>query len=217
MGNRTRRKLPPGPSPESWTASFKSYSRDPLSFMPQLVRDYGDIVTMRYYNFRVYFISHPDFIEQVLVAHNRKFIKGRILRKNRRLFGDGLLTSEGDFWLRQRRLAQPAFHRARIASYADTMVKYADRLLAEWKDGEQPVSYTHLDVYKRQTRRRGRLRHGVFANAATKPSSFHRSKSEMRPPSLVRGFSLALAAEIVYFSSPWSQSPIPTLTFGHAA
>ena len=47
MGNRTRRKLPPGPSPESWTASFKSYSRDPLSFMPQLVRDYGDIVTMR--------------------------------------------------------------------------------------------------------------------------------------------------------------------------
>jgi cytochrome P450 len=92
---------------------------------------------MRYYNFRVYFISHPDFIEQVLVAHNRKFIKGRILRKNRRLFGDGLLTSEGDFWLRQRRLAQPAFHRARIASYADTMVKYADRLLAEWKGGEQ--------------------------------------------------------------------------------
>lgn len=105
--------------------------------MPQLVRDYGDIVTMRYYNFRVYFISHPDFIEQVLVAHNRKFIKGRILRKNRRLFGDGLLTSEGDFWLRQRRLAQPAFHRVRIASYADTMVKYADRLLAEWKDGEE--------------------------------------------------------------------------------
>jgi cytochrome P450 len=137
MGNRTPNKLPPGPSPESWTASFKSYSRDPLSFMPQLVRDYGDIVTMRYYNFRVFFISHPDFIEQVLVAHNRKFIKGRILRKNRRLFGEGLLTSEGDFWLRQRRLAQPAFHRARIASYADTMVEYADRLLAEWKDGEQ--------------------------------------------------------------------------------
>jgi cytochrome P450 len=137
MGIATPSKLPPGPSPESWTASFKNYSRDPLSFMPKLVRDYGDIVTMRYYNFRVYFISHPDFIEQVLVTHNRKFIKGRILRKNRRLFGDGLLTSEGDFWLRQRRLAQPAFHRGRVASYADTMVKYADRLLAEWKDGEE--------------------------------------------------------------------------------
>ena len=105
--------------------------------MPQLVRDYGDIVTMRYYNFRVYFVSHPDYIEQVLVNHNRKFIKGRILRKNKQLFGNGLLTSEGDFWLRQRRLAQPAFHRARIASYADTMVRYANRLVAEWKGGEE--------------------------------------------------------------------------------
>src|SRR6202030_373409 len=64
-------------------------------------------------------------------------VKGRVLQANKRLFGSGLLTSEGDFWLRQRRLAQPAFHRARIASYADTMVRYADRLLAEWKGGEE--------------------------------------------------------------------------------
>src|ERR1700722_357826 len=133
----TPSKLPPGPSPESWTASFKDYSRDPLGYMPQLVRDYGDIVTMRYYNFRVYFVSHPDYIEQVLVTHNRKFIKGRILRKNKQLFGNGLLTSEGDFWLRQRRLAQPAFHRGRVASYADTMVRFASRLASEWRGGEE--------------------------------------------------------------------------------
>jgi cytochrome P450 len=105
--------------------------------MPKLQRDYGDIVTMRYYNFRVFFVSHPDYIEQVLVTDNRKFIKGRILRKNRQLFGNGLLTSEGDFWLRQRRLAQPAFHRARIASYADTMVKFALRIASEWSGGEE--------------------------------------------------------------------------------
>ncbi|HEX3120838.1 MAG TPA: cytochrome P450, partial [Candidatus Acidoferrum sp.] len=133
----TPAKLPPGPSPESWTAAFKIYSRDPLAYMPNLQRDYGDIVTMRYYNFRVFFVSHPDYIEQVLVTDNRKFIKGRILRKNRQLFGNGLLTSEGDFWLRQRRLAQPAFHRARIASYADTMVKFASRIASEWSSGEE--------------------------------------------------------------------------------
>src|ERR1700757_353757 len=137
MRTPTPSKLPPGPSPESWTASFKIYSRDPLAFMPTLQRGYGDIVTMRYYNFRVYFVSHPDYIEQVLVSDNRKFIKGRVLRKNRQLFGNGLLTSEGDFWLRQRRLAQPAFHRARIASYAGTMVKFASRMADEWRGGEE--------------------------------------------------------------------------------
>ena len=105
--------------------------------MPTLQRDYGDIVTMRYYNFRVFFISHPDSIEQVLVTDNRKFIKGRILRKNKQLFGNGLLTSEGDFWLRQRRLAQPAFHRGRVASYADTMVRYASRIASEWRNGDE--------------------------------------------------------------------------------
>jgi cytochrome P450 len=130
-------RLPPGPPSDSWTGSFKTYSRDPLGYLPKLARDYGDIVTLRYYNFRVYFISHPDYIEEALVAQNRKFIKGRILRANKRLFGNGLLTSEGDFWLRQRRLAQPAFHRARIASYADTMVRFAQRLVAEWKSDEE--------------------------------------------------------------------------------
>src|ERR1700722_4023456 len=114
MSSPTPAKLPPGPSPESWTASFKIYSRDPLAYMPTLQREYGDIVTMRSYTFRVYFISHPDYIEQGLVTDNRKFIKGRILRKDKQLFGDGLLTSEGDLWLRQRRLAQPAFHRGRV-------------------------------------------------------------------------------------------------------
>ncbi len=132
----TPTKLPPGPPSKSWAGSFKEYSRDPLGYLPRLAQEYGDIVTMRFYKFRVYFVSHPDYVEEVLVTQNRKFIKGRILRANKRLFGNGLLTSEGDFWLRQRRLAQPAFHRARIASYADTMVRYTQRLLGEWKDGE---------------------------------------------------------------------------------
>jgi len=128
-------KLPPGP-PASPAGSFKTYSRDPLAFLTAISREYGYIVTMRFYKFRVFYVSHPDYIEEVLVNQARKFIKGRILRANKGLFGNGLLTSEGDFWLRQRRLAQPAFHRARIAAYGETMVRFTERLIAGWRDGE---------------------------------------------------------------------------------
>ena len=129
-------RLPPGPKDGSWAGFYRAYTRDPLVYLTQMQRDYGDVVTMRAYNYRVYFLSHPDHIEEVLVTQARKFFKGRILKANNRLFGNGLLTSEGDFWLRQRRLAQPAFHRARVASYGETMVGYAERLVGEWSDGE---------------------------------------------------------------------------------
>ena len=135
MSKAPQDKLPPGPS-ASRADSFKTYSRDPLAFLTAITRDYGDIVTMRFYKFRVFYVSHPDYIEEVLVNQARKFIKGRILRANKGLFGNGLLTSEGDFWLRQRRLAQPAFHRARIAAYGETMVRFTERLIAGWRDGE---------------------------------------------------------------------------------
>ncbi len=73
----------------------------------------------------------------MLVNNARKFHKGPVLQANKGVFGEGLLTSEGNFWLRQRRLAQPAFHRARIAAYAETMVGYTERLLETWRDGEE--------------------------------------------------------------------------------
>ena len=137
-------KLPPGPKESAWAGFYRAYTRDPLVYLAQMQKDYGDVVTMRAYNYRIYFLSHPDDIEQVLVTQSRKFFKGRILKANDRLFGNGLLTSEGDFWLRQRRLAQPAFHRARVASYGETMVSYAERLVGEWRDGETRNIYDEM-------------------------------------------------------------------------
>ena len=99
---------------------------------------------LRFLHFRTYLISNPDDIEDVLVNHPRKFVKGRVLQANKRLFGNGLLTSEGDFWLRQRRLAQPAFHRTRIASYAETMVQYTEKMLERWKDGEERDAHQEM-------------------------------------------------------------------------
>jgi cytochrome P450 len=130
-------EFPPGPPSGRWRGSFSQYSRDPLAFIPEAVRTYGDVIGLRFFKFRIYFLNHPDMIEELLVTQARKFGKGRVLKANKRLFGRGLLTSEGDFWLRQRRLAQPAFHRARIASYAEAMVRYAHDLVNTWKDGEE--------------------------------------------------------------------------------
>ena len=104
--------------------------------MTRVTREYGDIVGLRFFNLRTYVITHPEQIEDVLITNARKFIKGRVLRANRHLFGNGLLTSEGEFWLRQRRMMQPAFHRSRIAQYASTMTACATRLLESWKPGQ---------------------------------------------------------------------------------
>lgn len=147
MGSQAKLKFPPGPSfgLRRWSLGPLN-SGDPLKYFTGIIREYGDVVGLRIFNFRILLINHPDHIEDVLVNHPRKFIKGRVLQANKRVFGRGLLTSEGDFWLRQRRLAQPAFHRARIAGYASTMVEYTERMLQEWQDGEE------RDIHKEMMR-----------------------------------------------------------------
>jgi cytochrome P450 len=132
MWRASRKKFPPGPSEGLKRWSLGPLNDNPLEYFTKIAREYGDIAGLHVLNFKTIFINHPDLIEEVLVTNARKYSKGRVLRANRHVFGDGLLTSEGDFWLRQRRLAQPAFHRARIASYAGTMVEYTQRMLNGW-------------------------------------------------------------------------------------
>src|SRR4029077_385719 len=98
-------------------------------------RDYGDIVGVRMASERLFLLNHPQLVKDVLVTHQRLFLKGRGLERAKRLLGEGLLTSEGARHLRQRRLMQPAFHRDRIASYAGIMTSHAERTQARWDDG----------------------------------------------------------------------------------
>ncbi|HET7151692.1 MAG TPA: cytochrome P450 [Candidatus Acidoferrum sp.] len=138
-----RDKFPPGPYAGLSGWSLRALNQSPLEMFTELAR-YGDVVGIRVVNFKNVFINHPDLIEEVLVTHPRRYIKGRVLRANRHVFGEGLLTSEGDFWLRQRRLAQPAFHRAQIASYAAIMVEYTQRMLESWRDGEERNAHKEM-------------------------------------------------------------------------
>ena len=127
---------PPGPEQGFFDGLRSPLRQDPLGFMSRAAREYGDIACLRFFNIRTYILFSPDLIEDVLINNSKKFIKGRVLRANRHIFGNGLLTSEGDFWLRQRRMMQPAFHRNRIANYASTMTVCASRLLESWKSGD---------------------------------------------------------------------------------
>ena len=114
----------------------RSLQRDRLGTLARLARDYGDIVAFRVGPQRLVLLNHPDYVEDVLVTRARVFKKGRALERAKRLLGEGLLTSEADLHRRQRRLAQPAFHKQRIAAYADAMVAHAERTAARWADGE---------------------------------------------------------------------------------
>jgi cytochrome P450 len=109
--------------------------RRPLDFIPGLARDYGDVALVRMGAQPVVLVSDPERIRDVLVTHARQFHKGRGLERAKLLLGEGLLTSEGAHHLRQRRLAQPAFHRARIDAYGAVMASYARRRAEGWRDG----------------------------------------------------------------------------------
>lgn len=112
-------------------------SHDPLGYLTRIVRKYPDLAGIKVMGATYYVISHPDLIEQVLVTHNQRFIKDKGLKVYAKpVFGNGLLSSDGDFWLRQRRMAQPAFHRQRINAYAEAMTDFTARALSSWRDGE---------------------------------------------------------------------------------
>ena len=133
----TRAPLPPGPKGHPILGVMREFNRDSLGFIMRC-REYGDVVSARFLYVPAYFIYHPADIEEILSTNARNFRKSMSLRSNffQRLVGNGLVTSEGDFWRRQRRLAQPAFHRQRISSYGDVMVDYATRTIDKWRPGE---------------------------------------------------------------------------------
>ncbi len=144
---RTRAPLAPGPKGGLVLGVMSEFSRGTFAFIERC-RDYGDVVSMRFLYLRAYFLYHPDDIEYVIATNAKNFIKSRNQRSPlfRRLVGNGLLTSEGEKWKQQRRLAQPAFHRQRISAYGDVMVEYAERMIGSWSEGE--VRDVHRDMMR---------------------------------------------------------------------
>lgn len=125
-----------GPKGGYLFGSAAAIRRDQLGFYESCAREYGDVVETRLGPYRILLVYHPDAIEELLVARARDFVKSPGVQLLRPLLGDGLFLSEGDTWLRQRRLVQPAFHRQRVAGYGGVMTASTARHVAGWKDGD---------------------------------------------------------------------------------
>ena len=141
----TTDRRPPGPKGMPFLGNLLDFRRDVLRYYSEWARQYGDIVALRLGPWPAVMLNHSDYIEYVLVDHHRNFIKFPFFfRHVDAIFGQGLLTSEGELWQRQRRLMAPAFQPQRLAGYGETMVRHTERMLAHWQPGD--VHDVHADM-----------------------------------------------------------------------
>jgi len=131
-----QRMTPPGPKGRFLVGVLPEFRKDPAGFLEKIARQYGDVAYLPLGRQHIYCVGHPDVIRDILVTHQNKFKKSRMLERARVLLGDGLLTSEGDQHRRQRRLVQPAFHRDRLAGYGAVMVERTAIVREQWKSGQ---------------------------------------------------------------------------------
>ncbi len=128
-------QFPPGPGNRPPLDDLSALRDGPHAFLLQVARTYGPLVRYPVGPLAVYFICAPDGVKHVLQDNHRNYCKDTFqYNLLSTITGQGLLTSDGDFWLRQRRLAQPAFHRTRVAAFAPMMAAAAEGMLARWDE-----------------------------------------------------------------------------------
>src|SRR5690606_21043923 len=119
------------------TGIINEFNTNTLRFLEKAAT-YGDIVKMKFGPFDLYYLNHPDYVHEMLVTNASHFEKSiTIKRALQDVSGENLFTSDGEFWKRQRKLMQPAFHAKRIGAYADTMVDYTLREIERWGDNTE--------------------------------------------------------------------------------
>lgn len=123
--------------------AFGESMRDPLGFHMRARERFGNVFRLRFGPVLIHFVYHPDHVRRVLFDNPRNYVRGWQYRVLARLFGENLVVSDGPYWLRQRRLAQPAFSRPRLAGYANVMVDATSQLVSCWRESAEtgtPIS-----------------------------------------------------------------------------
>ena len=127
--------VPPGPPGYPLVGALPAFARDPLGFLCDATRRYGDLLFLgKALGRGVYVLSRPDHIKHVLQENNRNYIKGSGLAALKLVVGEGLVVAEGERWHRQRRLVQPSFHRQRVTALVDQMADVVDKVHARWRE-----------------------------------------------------------------------------------
>jgi cytochrome P450 len=128
----------PAPGPRSGLGIREAiaFRRSPLTYLQRLAAAYGDVVHFRLGWKNAFLLNHPDLVQEFLVVHASRQVRGPVMQRGRAVMGDGLLTSEEPLHATQRRLIQPAFHRDRVAHHAQVMGEYAGRACSAWRDGQ---------------------------------------------------------------------------------
>ncbi len=128
---------PTGPKGLPFLGNLLDFGRDRPAFIARCQREHGDLAVLNFAGWPTILVSDMDAIERILVKEHRNFIKNTVIwRHTRALFGLGLLTSEGDLWQKQRRLAAPAFAGEQLLAYGPEMIEQTQRTVGAWSDGE---------------------------------------------------------------------------------
>jgi cytochrome P450 len=106
--------------------------RDLLGFYERCERDFGAVVPLRLYNVRFYLVNDPEWIRRILVTDDALFVKPTGLQAVKPLLGEGLVSSDGEYWRRQRALMQPCFHKKMVDGYADAVTRCMGTLFERW-------------------------------------------------------------------------------------
>jgi cytochrome P450 len=133
VGRPSSPAIAPGPAGLPVVGSLRAFQKDPLQFLLNLRRDYGDVVRFRMGPRLAHLVSRPEWVRYVLATHHANYDKSVLYRRLEPTLGKGLLTSNGAFWQRQRRLAEPAFHLEQVGGFVTTMVEATAAMLARWE------------------------------------------------------------------------------------